>query len=366
MSDVTQAQEIGRIVATAVVATLSIACSSCIVLHTRNQLNKPYHRLLLVLSLVDIVSSTKYAITLHLAGDVPSIACDVDGFFSMFTILSAMYGAVLQIYFLLRVRFSVRDRTFSRYYEPVLVVFPFLFAIISSSFMLSQELYNPNGHVTGNPGCFINEYPAKCGETSTCERGEKADLFASIFVAIPIVVSWAIVIVSNVFIYLRFRDLSKKLRRYSLTGDTTTYELTWKVAKQALMYVGAYFGTFGVTACLWSLQVSYPKIDFADSKYYGLHLTDLLLLANQGTLNFLVYLSPRYNRWRQAAFSESRWFAFKKAVFTEDSPQAGNPPADNVEDNTPASSFSEEQAQNRQRCSMDLGPLTERTTEKQG
>eukprot|EP00545_Synedropsis_sp_CCMP1620_P001051 CAMPEP_0119014898 /NCGR_PEP_ID=MMETSP1176-20130426/10446_1 /TAXON_ID=265551 /ORGANISM="Synedropsis recta cf, Strain CCMP1620" /LENGTH=295 /DNA_ID=CAMNT_0006968145 /DNA_START=56 /DNA_END=940 /DNA_ORIENTATION=- len=292
----TQSQTIGLLVAVALSSGLSVIGSSLIIWQASKKLDRPYHRLLIWISSLDIVTSLRYIVTFPMPRGKPGPACDADGFLYVISVAGPLYSASLAIYFLLAVRFSVSERKFQQRYEGPLVILPLLYVFVVAIFGLVTEVYSPN--VSGGPGCFPNEYPANCVslEDVDCLRGQDADKYI-LFTAIPIVLSWIVVLAANVVIYLSFRKLSKKSQRYVTMQDAADSDGRLKqIAIQSFLYVGCFLMTYILFAISWVLMIQGTH-DLTDDTFYPLQVIQYIMMASQGTFNFCIYTYPRYRRW---------------------------------------------------------------------
>ena len=186
---------------------LSILGSTGILLHIANsqrnlragqKLPRPsYHRMLALLSSVDIVTSLAWTVVGRLAvpvgphGGFGTVAtCTCQGFLATVGIMmTLLYNAALMIQFVATIRYGVTDRTLVRRYEPVLHSIALLFPLTLGLLGLFWQIYHPIevevgdvdtnwtyqnyqawlagnitheeiGAVTGF--CFINSYPPNC------------------------------------------------------------------------------------------------------------------------------------------------------------------------------------------------------------
>jgi len=127
--------------------TLSILGSStviCILLRDgRRKLKRVYHRLLLVYSGIDCVVSFNYALSsLVVPVGTPNTfgalgnwkSCQASGFLLQFAQSLGLYSAFLCVYYLMILRYKVREETIAKRIEPFVHVFgllsPLLFGIL--------------------------------------------------------------------------------------------------------------------------------------------------------------------------------------------------------------------------------------------
>ncbi len=122
---------------------LSFIGSSLIIYHVMHDKKKtPYRRLLLAVSFCDIISTIVWlsqpyfipsdAINSYVWTFGNDATCTVLGFLTQFTITSHLYSAALSIYFLLSIRFGVREATFAKKYERWMHVVIILFGLATA------------------------------------------------------------------------------------------------------------------------------------------------------------------------------------------------------------------------------------------
>jgi hypothetical protein len=211
----------GQVLATAICAGvgcfLSILGSSCIVysIVSKRKYNRdPYHRLLLGMSLMDVIHSFWFAIGPVLVpkdSSQRSIAlgstatCSASGFFAQFGISVFLYSAMLSIYYVLTIRYSVTMSHMIRR-EKIMHCVAIFYPLLTAFSGLPLGLYN---EIDIGLGCWINDFPDECtvNGRGACVRGYNAFLYGYFFSLIPAVMSFLVVLFSNVLIFLRARHV---------------------------------------------------------------------------------------------------------------------------------------------------------------
>ena len=149
-------------------APFSVLGSSLIIymlIHRPDDRPRTYRRLLLGVSVFDIVLSS-----VVMLGPLPvpqetgafmargnTATCSAAGFGLSIAISNLFYNASLMLFFVLKIRYKVREHDIEKRVEPfmhlVSILVPLCFGIVC----LSLELYNPTS--LGLLKCFISPYP---------------------------------------------------------------------------------------------------------------------------------------------------------------------------------------------------------------
>lgn len=166
--------------------------------HNRNVLNRthPYHRLLLAMSIYDILESiwnfvSSWAIPRGTEGVYKPLGttatCSAQGFFLTLSVAVPIYNAFLSLYYLLVINYRMTDTMLKRRVEPMMHLVAFIWAFgtaLTSAFM---GLLN-----NANLWCWIAPYPAGCldswryGDKGNCERGDNAWIYRWAFYFAPL------------------------------------------------------------------------------------------------------------------------------------------------------------------------------------
>jgi hypothetical protein len=153
----------------------SMAVLVCIARHEvrRNNVN---HRLMIGMSIHDFLASLGMAL-----GSVPIPAnigfdhaygtqatCTAQAFFVNLATVSYMYAASLSVYFVLFIRYKLRDDYIAKYIEPILHFLPLGWGYTQALVSWQHENFNPLGSGTM---CWIAPYPPNCQYVGECTRG---------------------------------------------------------------------------------------------------------------------------------------------------------------------------------------------------
>jgi hypothetical protein len=261
--------------------------------------------------------------------------CEAFGFLQHgAAISSAVYNGSLTLYYLLTIRYRWTDRQTHRI-EGWLHVVPLLIGWGTSIPGLPLTLYNP-----GPVGCTIGEYPAGCGQRNNCKRGDDAALYRILFTFLIIWAVFAFLVVAMTMIYRTILSIERASEpsmgaNFRMDSDSSPSQqqamdlassrrqrskrnsLRQRFAMQALLYCVAFalsylFGTINVINVEWGNGIAYIPILFLQ----------VMLLPLQGVWNALIYIRPRYLRYRdkqrqlegQEAYNASRFQSAIRAM----------------------------------------------------
>eukprot|EP00980_Cylindrotheca_fusiformis_P022023 scaffold8910_cov102-Cylindrotheca_fusiformis.AAC.2 len=354
---------------------LSIVGSILIILHIRQEKRKtPYRSILYWLSLCDVVNSTSLIFQPYLTPAEVDDAwvwsvgndatCNMLGALTQFGFSAQLYSGLLSFYFLLTVRFGVKEKTFGK-------ALPYCHGIIllwSVTTAITGIVIGVYGPIGVGPGCWVagdNE----CVEN--CIHG----LVGWIIGGIPSMLMLLSITVNNLLLYFHVRRTIAEGQRRALEAETrlTMYgnqvelekkrsttgpESAWRaelgmtkagsvggnwrsdisvtsgkaksvlrssdkqwklvreVGKQSFLYVGAYFlcyvWSYGITG-LDSQQYEYePGIG---KVFLPLLILQSIFLPAQGFFNAIIFFRPKYIKNREEFPNESRRWIMQRTVF---------------------------------------------------
>ena len=284
-----------------------------------------YHRLLVGLSITDVIASigmlgSTWPIPVDsLSGkEYMSLGtittCNIQGFLiQLGTVSTPIYNSFLSIYYLLLVKYNWKKHdprfvTLERYiFHPI----PWILGFGTSTTSLVLQQYN-----SANLWCWIAPTPYDCidslrshrtdgstSSTSTCIRGDNAWLYRLLFYFIWLWLSVLCVMGCTLGVLHTVMRQVRKLRSDGTTATTTTITTTTtenlrhirNVAKQSVMYVGAFFLTALFPSLVRMLQAKWN----CTTTYFPLSLMTATFMPLQGFWNFLIYIQPKYQSWRR-------------------------------------------------------------------
>ena len=123
----------------------------------------PYHRLLLGMSVCDIIFSITLGLNIFLLPRETSqriwvmgnhATCSAMGFFIQFSYSALLYNAMLSFYFLLTARFGLKNDQISRRIEPIMHVICLGYPTITAWTGLFMDAYSESGMALG---CWVKE-----------------------------------------------------------------------------------------------------------------------------------------------------------------------------------------------------------------
>ena len=274
------------------------------ILKSRQRLSVTFHRIMVVMSLSDLISS--FAISL---GAIPcpvysnlwlssgnKASCEVQGFFGAFMMTTPLFNGMLCIHFLLSIKYGV-SANIRKAIDPFLIIIPLIWGFFTSSYYLVTNAYNP--HV-GTKICWITEFPFDCDKKQDveCIRGEgsqhsfvyRTSFFLN-FLVVPFVI---ITTLSVIHFHLRREEASFQDRILVLGGQRSIPSLSRRSLYQLLSYSGAWFVShiFYIIVYIRSdlLKANVPlPVYFLLQVFYPL----------QGFLNFLVFMFPKVRTYKQ-------------------------------------------------------------------
>lgn len=279
--------------------------------------SSPYERLLLGLSISDILLSAEYVVFPLAFWPFlePSAACSAEGFLRIFGYASPLYNSSLSFYFSAVIIHSISETRMAKVFEPFMhigsVLFPFVVAVIG----VSLNYMNPKKN---NVGCGVNTYPNNCVGDECTRGGPRTKQYTLFGAVLPMAFTLITLIVNNTRIFLYVRRLERRSRRFNfpvadralalhstelvLTSERNNeggdLVLTKRVATQSILYVLAYMICFFPATLLYITALA-DKTGTEQGRYYALQALDLALYPLQGLFNVMVYTRPTFLSWRR-------------------------------------------------------------------
>jgi hypothetical protein len=120
-------------------------------------------------------------------------SCSMQGFFVQWGFGSFSYGAGLSLYYVMAIRYNVRDDVLAKYLEPLIHGTIFVFFFGTAVVGVSLGLFNTNGSI-----CWISESPFGCSlvEGLPCTRAQHAKLAIILMVTLPSCISGLVILIS--------------------------------------------------------------------------------------------------------------------------------------------------------------------------
>ena len=346
------AQQIALAVAPLPTALLSITASALIItniLHQNSEKRNSYHRILLAMSLFDILFSLSACLQMFLmpAATSPRLtamgnpaSCTAVGALVQLSFATYWYNGVLSVYYLLTVVYGWSQDKIRRVAEPAWHTVCVSFALVTATLGLVFGWYS---ELDIGFGCWVNDYPRGCEvlDETTGEMGEMclSDDIAWLIAGIPITLLLFVVIFVNIRIYCHVRSVLLKSRRHTFErsvssrslGSMTNHTINTnnnnpnsdsqlrrmrQVAIQGFLYVAAFWMT-GIFNALVRIVEGYNLVT-DESDVYPLLFLQALWSPSTGFFNMIIYFRPRYLRCRHNFPFETRWWACQRAVLGRD------------------------------------------------
>jgi hypothetical protein len=286
-------------------ASLSILGSSMIVYRIFSDraktLKKPYERLILGLSCMDITGSLGFVVfgpwaapkeaTWVLGARGTFTTCTIKGWLMSSFVGSAWYSAMMAIYFLLVVRFECRDQWIARRVELPMHSISILLPVVGGTYAAIKGYMNPLYFPPGS--CYVTRYPPLCGRDSRddpaveCTRGQNMRKFDLLMGGAQISLCFGIIIVCMALIFARVRATEIKQREHLPEGASRKLKLTRQTSIQALYYIGAFFlcNTWNVAYQLAMESKTFDDYEKDATKWFILLLLTRVFFPLQGTKN---------------------------------------------------------------------------------
>ena len=301
-----------------ITASISFLSSLTIVVFIiRSRNNTVYHRIMFLISIFDICSSIAIALsTLPMPPETrfvypfagPSygsvLACEIQGFFYTTGYgMALVLGLVLNIYYVCKLRYNMKDAAFQKCIEPLLYAVSFTTMIIPGIFIWRNGGFNPTPH---DPFCAVREYPMHCTlETDTQCRG--SDIIQPlIFFFLTIYAAFGLLLISMGLIIASYfsneREIKQNIKslnnikrqknldaeeskQINLNSQEQILELHHirssrkSVTKQAFLYISAFFLTW------FSLFV-----ETATRNHNSVAVVRFIFQPSQGLYNLMIFM----------------------------------------------------------------------------
>uniref|UniRef100_A0A7S2VZK4 G-protein coupled receptors family 2 profile 2 domain-containing protein n=1 Tax=Eucampia antarctica TaxID=49252 RepID=A0A7S2VZK4_9STRA len=255
---------------------------------------KVYHRLVLVMLTVNIISSALQFVGtwalpnesgMYLASGTKG-TCTVQGTIYVFSILSKMiYFSMLPLFSYLAIRCDF-DEIKLRRYEPWFHITALPWPIASAVIGGIKGFMNPSG-----PWCFVARNPPGCENNGNCNHGKMQG-----YILMNLGTVCTFFILANVMIVAAFILVRKKQKQnMSLIGKKKVVEgfrqnRATAVKRQAALYFGALYLTFGFSLISRIIQTIRKSIHFPTL------IIGVILVSFDGCINVFVYDRTRLKK----------------------------------------------------------------------
>lgn len=216
------------------------------------------------------------------------LSCDIHAFFIQWTIMTPIYNASLSLYYVLVVRLGWNERKIHkvRYWFHILPV------CISLGTAIAGLVLNIYGNAS--LWCWIVS-----GSVYRWAFYYGILWFCALVIIIP----------SMTIVYLHVHKQEKAAAKWQRKSGQDTSYVNSKVATQGLFFAGAFVITWifpTLTRLMQAITGTAP---------FGLILCMCIFLPMQGLINALVFLRPKYVKYRKDNPDKSVWYASRRALF---------------------------------------------------
>jgi hypothetical protein len=185
------------------------------ILRSNLKLSTTYRRLIFLISIFDILSSIGHIMAPWGVIEDETV-CTIQGFLVTVGICgSTFYSLSMSIYFLLVIKYNLKDAFISRRVEPFLHTVPVLYSLTNGIYLVATQNFNPSG-----PICFIESRPLNCFDDPDvdCISKGKPQILKIIAYVIPVFIAFLFNCIILLTIYQAVYSQSKQLTQlYSRT-----------------------------------------------------------------------------------------------------------------------------------------------------
>eukprot|EP00562_Extubocellulus_spinifer_P015430 CAMPEP_0178568290 /NCGR_PEP_ID=MMETSP0697-20121206/15814_1 /TAXON_ID=265572 /ORGANISM="Extubocellulus spinifer, Strain CCMP396" /LENGTH=434 /DNA_ID=CAMNT_0020202349 /DNA_START=261 /DNA_END=1565 /DNA_ORIENTATION=- len=269
--------------------------------------SSPFRRILLVMSAFDLLNTIHVCLTPFIMPRESSdnfwvvgndATCTLRAVMDQWVFPSFAYYVALSFYYLLRIRYSVKDSFFGKRIEPWIHAFMFLYPLTTTIVGLSLGVF---GYQPAINVCWVVP-------NDRCDQ-RCLQIIIWLFGGIFFVSSFFIVILNNLLIYCYVRTARNKSQRLSTLSTNENASRINVVAVQAFLYVLVFLLTY-----TWSLILRFMVVVRSTANPYPVQILRALFLPLMGAGNLLVYVRPRYLQVRTIEPGRSRLSAFVLVV----------------------------------------------------
>ena len=300
-----------------------IIITEILVLDRSNKLKRAIHRILLAMSICDLIASfgfflSTWPIPKEEEGVFYNVGnqgtCVFQGFLIQFGISAPLLNMCLAIFYILVIKYSWKEEQIRKKVEPFFYGLSLSVAIATCSASVALDLFN-----NADLWCWINETPSGCNESyntkgeSDCERGDNSQLYRLFFYYA--IASFAHLFVGVIMfnVYLTFRKLETANARYATalsSGAEQQASRARKVGTQGICFVGAMYITY-----------FFPFINRLAQRVgvtsFPLLLLHTVFFPTQGFWNFLVYIRPRFIEYRSDHPGVTVWGTLRAILYDQ-------------------------------------------------
>ena len=300
-----------------------IIITEILVLDRPNKLKRAVHRIVLAMSICDLISSPGFFLsTWPIPKEEEGVffnvgnqgTCVLQGFLIQFGMSVPLLNMCLAIYYILVIQYSWKEEQIRKKVEPFFYGLSLSFAIATCSASVALDLFN-----SANLWCWIAETPSGCNESyntkgeTDCLRGDNAMLYRwSFYYAL---VWFALLFVGVIMfkVYMTFRKLETANARYATAMSSSGKKQASRarmVGTQGIWFVGAMYITYFFPTISRIAQQ-------AGVTSFPLLLLHALSFPTQGFWNFWVYIRPRFIKYRSDHPGSTVWGTLRAILYDQ-------------------------------------------------
>lgn len=140
-----------------------------------------------------------------------SFLCLIEGALVQLSFSSCFYAAALSFYFLMTVRYGMREATFERKFERFIHGFIIFFSTVTAIAGLALDIFRPN---VLQPGCWVNSFPDEC-VPFTCNM----ELVGYIMGGVPTLPVFAFLFICNLMLYCHVRTIVRDGEKKTMENE---------------------------------------------------------------------------------------------------------------------------------------------------
>jgi hypothetical protein len=137
--------------------------------------------------------------------------CKMLGALSQFGFSAHWYSGALSLYFLLTIRFGMREATFAKKYERWFHLFIIFWSVSTSIVGLALGVFFPTDL---GPGCWVSSTPGLCSRF-----GCKAEMISWIFGGIPTMIVLLAIVGNNLILYCHVRATAIRGQKRAMENE---------------------------------------------------------------------------------------------------------------------------------------------------
>ena len=236
--------------------------------------------------------------------------CIAQGFFLQLGIAVPMYNAALCLYYLFIIRYNMNERWLRGVFERIVHVIVITCALTTAIISVTLDLIHDTGLF-----CWLAEYPLNCRlepDINCMNNYNHTIIF--FFGVFPVCLSFLIVAVAMILVYLSIHNNYITMRKYSFGGVHSQGVINLlrekkQTAAQATLFVLAFILTWIMPLINIILITSYKPVPFSAAIMQG------FLMPLQGFWNAVIYARPSFVKLRKENPDRKLFWILKAIIF---------------------------------------------------